>query len=49
MMLVRESEPGFRIGLHHKDMGIAFSAVRDAGSPGHPALLNLTEALNAPS
>jgi 2-hydroxy-3-oxopropionate reductase len=30
-MLGREFEPGFRIDLHHKDMGIALSAARAAG------------------
>ncbi|MBV9445950.1 MAG: NAD-binding protein [Streptosporangiaceae bacterium] len=30
-MLAREFKPGFRIDLHHKDMGIAISAARDAG------------------
>jgi 2-hydroxy-3-oxopropionate reductase len=30
-MLAREFTPGFRIDLHHKDMGIALSAARDAG------------------
>ncbi|HEX6521644.1 MAG TPA: NAD(P)-binding domain-containing protein [Streptosporangiaceae bacterium] len=29
-MLAREFKPGFRIDLHHKDMGIAISAARDA-------------------
>jgi 2-hydroxy-3-oxopropionate reductase len=29
-MLAREFKPGFRIDLHHKDMGIALSAARDA-------------------
>jgi 2-hydroxy-3-oxopropionate reductase len=27
----REFKPGFRIDLHHKDMGITISAARDAG------------------
>jgi len=30
-MLAREFEPGFRIDLHHKDMGIVASAARDKG------------------
>jgi len=30
-MLAREFKPGFRIDLHHKDMGIAIAAARDAG------------------
>jgi 2-hydroxy-3-oxopropionate reductase len=30
-MLGREFQPGFRIDLHHKDMGIALSAARAAG------------------
>ncbi len=30
-MLAREFEPGFRIDLHHKDMGIVTSAAREAG------------------
>jgi 2-hydroxy-3-oxopropionate reductase len=29
--LAREFEPGFRIDLHHKDMGIAVSAAREGG------------------
>jgi 2-hydroxy-3-oxopropionate reductase len=29
-MLARDFKPGFRIDLHHKDMGIALSAARDA-------------------
>jgi 2-hydroxy-3-oxopropionate reductase len=29
-MLAREFTPGFRIDLHHKDMGIAIAAARDA-------------------
>jgi 2-hydroxy-3-oxopropionate reductase len=29
-MLEREFKPGFRIDLHHKDMGIAIAAARDA-------------------
>lgn len=30
-MIRREFEPGFRIDLHHKDMGIVTSAAREAG------------------
>ncbi|WP_329110838.1 2-hydroxy-3-oxopropionate reductase [Micromonospora sp. NBC_01699] len=30
-MLARQFEPGFRIDLHHKDMGIVTSAAREAG------------------
>ncbi len=30
-MLTRELSPGFRIDLHHKDMGIVTSAAREAG------------------
>jgi 2-hydroxy-3-oxopropionate reductase len=30
-MLAREFEPGFRIDLHHKDMGIAEASARSAG------------------
>ncbi|MDQ6874226.1 MAG: 2-hydroxy-3-oxopropionate reductase [Actinomycetota bacterium] len=30
-MLERKFDPGFRIDLHHKDMGIVTSAARDAG------------------
>jgi 2-hydroxy-3-oxopropionate reductase len=30
-MLTRSFEPGFRIELHHKDLGIALSAAREAG------------------
>jgi 2-hydroxy-3-oxopropionate reductase len=30
-MLAREFKPGFRIDLHHKDMGIAIAAARDSG------------------
>lgn len=32
-MLDREFSPGFRIDLHHKDMGIVTSAAREAGLP----------------
>jgi 2-hydroxy-3-oxopropionate reductase len=30
-MLARQFRPGFRIDLHHKDMGIALAAAREAG------------------
>ena len=30
-MLAREFAPGFRIDLHHKDMGIALASARSAG------------------
>ena len=30
-MLDRDFKPGFRIDLHHKDMGIVTSAAREAG------------------
>ena len=30
-MLAREFAPGFRIDLHHKDMGIVTAAAREAG------------------
>ena len=30
-MLDRNFDPGFRIDLHHKDMGIVTSAAREAG------------------
>jgi 2-hydroxy-3-oxopropionate reductase len=30
-MIAREFTPGFRVDLHHKDMGIALAAARDAG------------------
>jgi 2-hydroxy-3-oxopropionate reductase len=32
-MLAREFRPGFRIDLHHKDMGIALAAARNAEVP----------------
>jgi len=32
-MLHGEFSPGFRIDLHHKDLGIALSAAREAGAP----------------
>jgi 2-hydroxy-3-oxopropionate reductase len=30
-MLARQFDPGFRIDLHHKDLGIAMDAARQAG------------------
>ena len=30
-MLAREFKPGFRLALHHKDLGIVTSAAREAG------------------
>ncbi len=30
-MLAGEFKPGFRLALHHKDMGIVTSAAREAG------------------
>jgi len=30
-MLARTFEPGFRVDLHHKDLGIVTSAAREAG------------------
>jgi 2-hydroxy-3-oxopropionate reductase len=30
-MLTREFTPGFRLALHHKDLGIVTSAAREAG------------------
>jgi 2-hydroxy-3-oxopropionate reductase len=30
-MLARNFDPGFRIALHHKDMGIVTAAAREAG------------------
>jgi 2-hydroxy-3-oxopropionate reductase len=30
-MIAREYRPGFRIDLHHKDMGIAMAAARAPG------------------
>ena len=32
-MLARQFQPGFRIDLHHKDMGIITAAAREAGVP----------------
>jgi 2-hydroxy-3-oxopropionate reductase len=33
-MLKRSFSPGFRIDLHHKDMGIVTAAAREAGDGG---------------
>lgn len=30
-LLAREFDPGFRLALHHKDLGIVTSAAREAG------------------
>jgi 2-hydroxy-3-oxopropionate reductase len=30
-MLARQFKPGFRVDLHHKDLGITLAAARDAG------------------
>ncbi|MEU4420526.1 2-hydroxy-3-oxopropionate reductase [Actinoplanes sp. NPDC024001] len=48
-MLARRFEPGFRIDLHHKDMGIVTSAARDAGVviPLGSAVAQLIAALKA--
>jgi 2-hydroxy-3-oxopropionate reductase len=31
-MLARDFTPGFRVDLHHKDLGIAMAAAREAGA-----------------
>jgi 2-hydroxy-3-oxopropionate reductase len=31
-MLERKFQPGFRVDLHHKDLGIMLAAARDAGA-----------------
>ncbi|MFD0744512.1 2-hydroxy-3-oxopropionate reductase [Phytohabitans flavus] len=48
-MLARQFEPGFRIDLHHKDMGIVTSAAREAGVviPLGAAVAQLIAALKA--
>ncbi|GIG88391.1 2-hydroxy-3-oxopropionate reductase [Plantactinospora endophytica] len=48
-MLARQFQPGFRIDLHHKDMGIVTSAARDAGVviPLGAAVAQLIAALKA--
>ena len=48
-MLARDFTPGFRIELHHKDMGIVTSAAREAGVviPLGAAVAQLIASLNA--
>lgn len=48
-MRQRRYEPGFKVGLHHKDLGIAQEAARDAGvaTPTGAALAQFMGALNA--
>lgn len=48
-MLARQFQPGFRIALHHKDMGIVTSAAREVGVviPLAAAVAQLIAALNA--
>ena len=48
-MLARQFEPGFRIDLHHKDMGIVTSAAREVGVviPLGAAVAQLIAALKA--
>jgi 2-hydroxy-3-oxopropionate reductase len=48
-MLKREFEPGFRVQLHHKDLGIVTAAAREAGVaiPLGAAVAQLMGALNA--
>jgi len=48
-MLARDFTPGFRIALHHKDMGIVTSAAREAGVviPLGAVVSQLIAALNA--
>ncbi|GAB3975880.1 2-hydroxy-3-oxopropionate reductase [Plantactinospora veratri] len=48
-MLARQFQPGFRIDLHHKDMGIVTSAAREAGVviPLGAAVAQLIAALKA--
>jgi len=48
-MLARDFTPGFRIALHHKDMGIVTSAAREAGVviPLGSLVAQLIAALNA--
>jgi 2-hydroxy-3-oxopropionate reductase len=48
-MLARQFQPGFRIELHHKDMGIVTSAAREAGVviPLGAAVAQLIAALKA--
>jgi 2-hydroxy-3-oxopropionate reductase len=48
-MLSRNFAPGFRIALHHKDMGIVTNAAREAGVviPLGAAVAQLIASLNA--
>jgi len=48
-MLARDFKPGFRVALHHKDMGIVTEAARQAGViiPLGAAVAQLIAALNA--
>ncbi|MGI5521769.1 2-hydroxy-3-oxopropionate reductase [Micromonospora sp. CA-259024] len=48
-MLARQFQPGFRVDLHHKDMGIVTSAAREAGVviPLGSAVAQLIAALKA--
>ena len=48
-MLARDFTPGFRIALHHKDMGIVTAAAREAGVviPLGAAVAQLIASLNA--
>src|SRR5260370_518012 len=48
-MLAREFAPGFRVDLHHKDLGIALSVARDAGVvvPAGAVVAQLMAALRA--
>ena len=48
-MLARDFTPGFRVALHHKDMGIVTSAAREAGVviPLGAVVAQLIAALNA--
>jgi 2-hydroxy-3-oxopropionate reductase len=48
-MLARDFTPGFRVALHHKDMGIVTSAAREAGVviPLGAAVAQLIASLNA--
>ena len=48
-MLARKFDPGFRVDLHHKDLGIALSVARDAGvaTPVGAVVAQLMAALRA--
>lgn len=48
-MLARDFKPGFRVALHHKDLGIVTAAAREAGVviPLGAAVAQLVAALNA--